>query len=101
MNKDFDGWNMVKKRLDRAYYHFEFSEGEIWWGSVGVNIGNEQNGKGKNFCRPVLVYKKINKNLFYGIPFTHTPQHKTFWTEIVKINKKLPIPNLTKLRGCR
>lgn len=41
-----------------------------WWCSIGVNIGNEQDGKNDEFERPVLVFKKLNKYMFIGIPQT-------------------------------
>ena len=47
-----------------------FNEGDIWWCSVGINIGSEIFGKGKNFSRPVIVFKKIGKDSFLGIPLT-------------------------------
>ena len=44
MKKDFDSWNEKKKILnnnDVSFYH----EREVWWCSLGVNVGYEQNGK--------------------------------------------------------
>jgi mRNA interferase MazF len=40
----------------------KYHEREIWWCSLGKNIGNEQDGKNNNFERPVLVLKKWNKD---------------------------------------
>ncbi len=68
--KDFDEWNSAKKKLDKRDRDVFFHEGEIWWTSVGVNIGSEQDGKNKSFIRPVLVYKILSKNTFLGIPMT-------------------------------
>jgi len=47
-----------------------FKEGEIWWCSIGMNIGREIFGKGRDFLRPVVVFKKIGKDSFLGIPLT-------------------------------
>lgn len=47
-----------------------FREKEIWWASLGVNIGYEQNGKNRNFERPVLVLKKFNKSILLALPIT-------------------------------
>ena len=41
---------------------------DIWWVSVGVNVGFEEDGKNDNFVRPVLVLKKFNNDMFLGIP---------------------------------
>lgn len=70
--KQFDFWNRKKKGLDHKimtdsfYYH----EREVWWCSVGVNVGVEIDGKNNDFERPVLVVKKFNTHMFWGIPLT-------------------------------
>ena len=37
---------------------------------MGLNIGTEIFGKGSQFARPVLIFKKFNKDSFLGIPLT-------------------------------
>ena len=72
MQKDFDGWNGVKKGLhtrkdtDNLY----FSERDVWWCSLGVNIGFEQDGKGESSQRPVLVLRKFNQYVMLVLPLT-------------------------------
>ena len=62
----FVEWTKLKIRL-----HIEskkivyFYEREIWWASLGENIGFEQNGKDENFSRPVLILKKFNNHLLW------------------------------------
>jgi hypothetical protein len=57
--KDFDGWNNVKKKVDtHNTSSLYFKEREIWWASTGVNIGSESDGKNELFERPVLILKK-------------------------------------------
>ena len=46
---------------------------------MGQNIGFEQNGKGKEFIRPVLIYKKLTKDMFIGIPLTTTNREGSFF----------------------
>lgn len=70
MEKDFDTWNNIKKETHSKNIAPLFSEREVWWCSLGVNIGSEEDGKGKNYLRPVLVLRKFNKNIFYGLPIT-------------------------------
>lgn len=41
---------------------------EIWWCSIGLNIGHEQDGKEKDFTRPVLIIKEFNKDIFLCVP---------------------------------
>jgi mRNA-degrading endonuclease toxin of MazEF toxin-antitoxin module len=43
-------------------------EGQLWWCNQGQNIGSEVYGKGSNFTRPVVVYKKLSRFTFMVIP---------------------------------
>lgn len=67
--KDYDAWNEVKKFNSIGHRPY-FKEREIWWTSLGLNIGDEEDGKGKVFMRPVLVVKKFNTNIFLGCPLS-------------------------------
>ncbi len=71
MYKDFDKWNEHKKEIhDKSDEGLYFYEREIWWCSLGVNIGYEQDGKNEFFARPVLVLKKFSKDVFIGVPLS-------------------------------
>ena len=88
MNKDFDNWNEKKKQIhDKTFVDYVHSR-EVWWCSLGLNIGFEQDGKHEFFERPVLVIKKFSrdtvlivplssrlKNNNYQINFTHTGKY--------------------------
>lgn len=77
--KNFDKWNIQKKITDNTDNKKTFHEREIWFIKVGENIGFEQNGKGNEFLRPVIVYKKFSKNVFLGIPLTKTIKENKFY----------------------
>ncbi len=83
--KDFDGWNKRKKKIDNLHQYNDFYEREIWWISAGLNIGSEQNGSGELFLRPVLILRKISSTTFLGIPLTsrlkHDSDHFAFYFE--------------------
>jgi mRNA interferase MazF len=70
MDKDFNAWNQIKQRLDAKTRIPTFNEREIWWCSIGVNVGHEQNGKGSMHNRPVLILRKFSARLFWGVPLT-------------------------------
>ena len=63
-------WCRVNLLLIESRKEFHFNEGEVWWCSVGLNIGEEEFGKGSSFERPVLVFKKFTKSSFLGLPLT-------------------------------
>jgi mRNA interferase MazF len=67
--KDFDKWNEKKKKIEeREILYFE--QRQIWWCNLGVNIGNEQDGKGENAQRPVLIIKKYNTEQALIVPLS-------------------------------
>jgi hypothetical protein len=60
----FDNWNHLKKEANSKKTMIGFNQFEIVFMKVGKNIGFEQDGKGNEFLRPVLVYKKFNNRVF-------------------------------------
>jgi mRNA interferase MazF len=82
MNKDFDDWNSVKKKLDTSHTAPTFQKREIWWCSIGLNIGHEENGKNKDYSRPVLIVRKFNDHIFWGIPLTTQIKEKHYYHKI-------------------
>lgn len=69
--KDFDGWNVEKKNLElQSQNQLLFHSREIWWCSLGVNLGDEQDGKNERFERPVLVIRKFNRKLAWIVPLS-------------------------------
>ena len=81
--KDFDKWNSVKKKInDRRLEKLFYKEREIWWSSIGVNVGVEIDGKNESFERPVLILKKINKEQFLGLPITSKDKKGFLYTKI-------------------
>lgn len=65
--KDFTGWSKVKQNTEESRHLPTFQEREIWWCKVGVNIGHEVDGKNQFYNRPVLIVKKFNVRLFWGV----------------------------------
>lgn len=79
--KKFNEWNEVKKQIQERKEIVQFKEREIYWARIGENIGFEQNGKGKEFSRPILVVKKLNQQLFFGVPLSTTLRNGTYFYE--------------------
>ncbi len=69
-NKDFKNWGIEKSDLHENKVRAFFHEREVWFASIGANIGFEQDGKHEKFLRPVVVVKKFNNEICWGIPTT-------------------------------
>ena len=68
--KKFFDWTELKIKIYSRRKIFYFKEREIWWTSLGVNIGHEQDGKNKRFERPVLILKVFNREVLWVLPLT-------------------------------
>ena len=79
MQKDFDNWNNLKKKLDQREKFPSFKEREIWWINLGLNVGNEQCGKGDRLVRPILILKKFNNHFFFGIPLSSVQKDNKYY----------------------
>ncbi|HEY8033247.1 MAG TPA: type II toxin-antitoxin system PemK/MazF family toxin [Methylocella sp.] len=79
MEKDFDRWNEIKKNVHRREEPIRLHKREIWWCSLGVNVGSEQDGVGDNYERPILVVKNFNNNVLWAVPLTRTFKPNRFY----------------------
>ncbi len=71
--KNFKDWSFKKEKINsKGFIPPKVEEGEVWWVSIGINIGEEIDGKGENYRRPCVIYKKINNKRFLVIPGTST-----------------------------
>lgn len=83
MGKDFDKWNEKKKRLHATTHRPVFvSQREIWWCSLGVNVGREQDGRGDNFERPVVVLRRMSPDTFMALPLSSKKRLEKFQSPI-------------------
>jgi dTDP-4-dehydrorhamnose reductase len=94
----FDTWNIQKKELHLVDKVIGYSLFEIVFMKIGSNIGYEQDGKGEEFLRPVLVYKKFNNRVFLGIPLTSVENNDKFHFEFEYKKGKKSYAILSQIR---
>lgn len=70
MEKDFIEWHKKKHYLHRDRPRVFFKEREIWFCHLGENIGYEQDGRGEEFIRPIIILKKFNNEIAWAVPLT-------------------------------
>jgi mRNA interferase MazF len=86
MEKDFDKWNNLKKIFEKESRELFVHPREVWWCSVGINLGAEIDGKNDSFERPVLVINVYNKETMLVLPITSKKRNDKFHYKIfVKI----------------
>jgi mRNA interferase MazF len=84
MEKDYKDWTPLKKALhNQKEPRLSFDEREIWFCHIGENIGFEQDGRGESFLRPVVIIKKFNNEIFWGVPLTRVHKFLPFYFSFV------------------
>ena len=97
-SKRFKEWIAVKETKHIENILRTIREGEIWWCSIGENVGVEINGKGSQFTRPVLILKKLSRLSFIGVPLT-SQLHEGTWYEHFIFKDKEQVAVLAQIRN--
>ena len=86
----YDDWNQKKQALQASQdtNTFHFNEGDVWWCSLGVNLGDESFGKGEKFRRPILIIKKLSLNLCIALPLTSKSKQGSWFIDITLRGEK-------------
>lgn len=88
ISKDFKLWLKIKINIESKKNFPFFREREIWWCSLGSNVGIEEDGKNDLFERPVLIFRKFNKEMFWGLPLTSKDKDGIFYHSFCFHEKK-------------
>ena len=96
--KRFLEWIGLKERLHNTDHKAPFvSERDMWWVSLGENVGSEMNGKSDRFSRPALILKKLAHG-FYLIAPTTTQKHDGTWYVRIQLDKQDEYVCLNQIR---
>lgn len=100
---DFNKWNKIKKNVAIKFKSPNCKKGEVWWCTIGKNIGVEQGCKNGDFTRPILVIRVFNQSMFWGTPITSSDRNdkkskSSFYYNIDNIPKLKGFVNLSQLR---
>ena len=82
--KDYGRWHRLKAALNRGSPEEQrfIKERQIWYCALGANIGSEQDGKGRDFSRPVLVIRVFNRDVFVALPLTSAIKSSSFYSPL-------------------
>ena len=96
--KRFLEWIGLKEKLHHAKHRAPLvSERDIWWASVGENVGSEINGKSERFSRPVLILRKLAHEFFLVAP-TSTQHREGTWYVHVRLKDQDEYVCLNQIR---
>ena len=98
MIKDFKTWRSIKSNLHENQVRLHFHEREIWSTTVGANIGYEQDGKGQEYLRPILVLRKFNNETLWAVFLTKKIKTGRYYFEFKSKSQDTSTANLSQLR---
>jgi len=98
MEKLFNAWNRVKKWLAGVEKIVFFHGREVWFVRLGKNLGFEQDGKGADFRRPVIILKKINRHCFLAVPLTSREKTGKYYFPVSEIRGRKNTAILSQVR---
>ncbi len=101
--KDYARWTEVKRTIQNNRSSSLFvgiKEREVWLCSIGENVGFEEDGKGTDFLRPVLIVKVFNRRFCHIVPLSTTARRGRFYypfdsrtgkTSVVLLSQSRPV----------
>ncbi len=88
--KDFPAWMNLKKKLDELTHQApHVTESDMWWASIGENVGSEIGGKNHQFSRPVIILKKLAHGFYFVIPTTTKERAGTWYVPFTHQGKDM------------
>ena len=91
-------WLKFKLAIDSTDCDLFPRSREIWWASLGQNIGVEMNGKNDKFERPVLVIKAFNAESFLVAPISSKFKNNSYLIEFVNQSLERNVIIVSQLR---
>ena len=97
--KDFFTWSAEKEAIHESKPRIPFfNEKDVWFASLGVNVGFEQDGKGRQFLRPIVVLKKFNNETLWGIALTSKSKTGPYYFSFTHDGNRRSTANLSQFR---
>lgn len=98
-DKDYERWHKLKSRINATQSSpLRYKEREIWWIHLGHNVRDEEDGKGSNFSRPMLLFKGFSSHLIWGVPLSTTSKRGKYYYAF-DFNCKTSVALLTQMRA--
>ena len=90
MLKRFLEWIGLKEKLHNMVAEPPLvRERDLWWVSLGENIGSEIHGKGRLFSRPGLIIKKLSRGFYLIAPTTSQKKRGTWYVPVKQEGKEM------------
>ena len=100
MKKDYKKWMPIKSEINnKELCPKGIKEREIWICNVGDNVGFEEDGKGSDFTRPVLILKVFSRRFCYVVPLSKTDKRGKHYYAFDGNTGKISVALLSQIRA--
>ena len=96
--KDFNTWCKQKEKIHNLGENKFYHPRDVWWCSLGANIGFEQDGTGIKRARPVMIIKGFSKNVCLIIPLTTSQKSNKYYMRIGEVSNKQAVAIISQIR---
>jgi mRNA interferase MazF len=97
MKKDFDAWNVEKKRTQEEKPRL-YTVREIWWCRLGINVGSELDGKGVRFLRPCVIIRAFGSDACFVVPLTTSARDHPLRIPVSEVQGEEARANISQMR---
>ena len=97
--KIFVSWTKIKVRIHLSERKVYPKVREIWWVSMGQNIGVEVNGKNTTFERPAVVIKVFNNLGMLVAPISSKVKKDKYFVDFINVDGEKNIINMSQIRS--
>ncbi len=98
MQKTFDEWTKRKIEIDGSIERSLYHRREVWWCTLGANIGFEQDGTGTGYQRPVLVIRGFSAFVCLVVPLTTSLKNNKYHVSAGVVDGKQAFAIISQLR---
>ena len=95
--KSFDDWNEFKKSVNETEGKL-YKQRDIWWCSLGVNVGFEQDGTGSSYERPVVVLRGFSKEVCLVVPLTTSSKKNKYHVTLGEVGGRSASAIISQVR---
>jgi mRNA interferase MazF len=98
VSKPFHLWNENKILINDFGTQRLYHARDVWWCSVGINIGYEQDGTGKEYQRPIVILKGFSKQVCLMIPLTTSNKSNPYYIPVGIVDHKQASAIISQIR---
>ena len=95
--KTFISWHKIKRKVEEKENRVYFQPRDVFSCSIGENIRFEEDSRGGEFLRPVVVVKKFNNEVFLGVLLTRTDKKDEYYF-VFNLNDEKSVVILSQIR---